>query len=181
MQYPLNESGIKKRLRPIKSGRVEGFTFLGLMLVIAVLGVMLLSVGELWHFARKRDKELELLFVGDQYRRAIKSYYDQTPASNRQQQYPMTLEELLKDPRYPTTQRYLRRIYPDPVSGNEEWGLLKNPSGGIVGVHSLSEDTPAKLGGFRPVDGEFEGKAKYSDWHFMYMPPPNSSVAAVKH
>ncbi len=176
MDYPLNENGLKKSLRPIKSHypikshNDKGYTLLGLIIIIAILGIMLLSVGEVWHFARKREKEQELLFVGDQFRRAIKLYYGHTPVSHKQQPYPMALEELLKDPRYPTTFRYLRKIYSDPVRGVPEWGILRNPSGGIIGIYSLSEETPAKLGGFRLEEQEFEGTTKYSDWSFKYIP-----------
>jgi len=161
--------------------RMRGFTFLGLMMIIAIMGVVLLSVGEVWHFAQKRNKELELLFVGDQYRRAIKTYYDHTPSSSRQT-YPMNLEELLKDPRYPTTHRYLRRIYPDPITGASEWGVLRDPNGGIIGVYSLSDEMPAKQGGFRLAEREFEGKTKYSEWYFKYVPPIYASgVPAMQY
>lgn len=181
MEYPSSESGIKRGPRPIKSRRDEGYTFFGLMIILAILGVALLAVGEVWHFAMKREKERELLFVGDQYRRAIKSFHDNTPVSNRQHAYPLALEELLKDPRYPTTQRYLRRLFPDPVSGKPEWGLLLNPGGGIIGIHSLSEDAPAKLGGFRLADREFEGKSAYSEWHFKFVPPQGAGGEAAVH
>lgn len=150
-----------------------GFTFLGLMMIIAIMGVALLAVGEVWHFAQKREKEQELLFVGDQFRKAIKSYYVHSPAANKLQPYPMNIEDLLKDPRYPSTQRYLRKIYADPISGSSEWGLLKKPNGGIFGVYSLSSGTPIKQGNFRPIDKEFEGKTNYSDWQFMHVPVLN--------
>ena len=64
-------------------------------------------------------------------------YYEHAPDPGHR--YPLSLEALLKDPRYPATQRYLRRIYADPVGGGTEWGLVKGPGGEIYGVHSLSE------------------------------------------
>jgi type II secretory pathway pseudopilin PulG len=155
-----------------------GFTFLGLMVIIVIMGVALLVVGEVWHFAQKRAKEQELLFVGEQFRRAIKSYYAHTPAANKKQPYPTNLEDLLKDPRYPSTQRYLRKIYLDPVSGSEEWGLLKNPGGGIFGVYSLSNETPIKKSNFRLLEQEFEGKTTYADWQFKHVPAVNGSKPA---
>lgn len=154
---------------------MRGFTLLGLVIIIAVMGVALLAVGEVWHYAQKREKEQELLFVGDQFRRAINSYYVHTPPANRQHPYPMNLEDLLKDPRYPSTQRYLRKIYPDPVSGSTEWGLARDPDGGIYGVYSLSEETPIKQGNFRLANKAFEGKTKYADWLFAHAPAVNPS------
>ena len=157
---------------------MRGFTFLGLLIIVAIMGVGLLAVGEVWHSARQREKEQELLFVGNQFRRAISSYYRHTPAANKQQPYPTSLEDLLKDPRYPSTQRYLRKIYPDPISGSSEWGVVTK-NGGIYGVYSLSEEAPIKQENFRPSEKDFEGKTKYSDWLFMYVPGIGSSKSAV--
>ncbi len=154
--------------------KMRGFTFLGLMMIVALMGVGLLAVGEVWHTAQRREKEQALLFVGDQFRLAINAYYLHTPVTSKQQPYPMSLEDLLKDPRYPTTQRYLRKIYLDPISGSSEWGLAKKPNGGIYGVYSLSEETPIKKANFKLADKEFEGKTKYAEWVFLHVPPVDS-------
>lgn len=150
---------------------MAGFTFLGLMIIVAIMGVALLAVGEVWSAARQREKEQALLFVGNQFRRAITAYYVHAP--NKQQPYPTSLEDLLKDPRYPTTQRYLRQMYLDPMTGSAEWGLLKKPNGGIYGVYSLSEQIPMKQNNFKLIDKDLVGKAKYTDWVFMHAPAPN--------
>ena len=55
--------------------------------------------------------EAELLYGGNQYRRAIERYYVSGP-----RQFPRALEDLLKDPRKPGTERYLRKLYIDPLS-----------------------------------------------------------------
>jgi type II secretory pathway pseudopilin PulG len=159
------------RLRSIRSGtkgRQGGFTYLGLLALVAAMGAALATAGEVWHLAQQREKEQELLFAGNQFRRAIAQYYAHAPDPARR--YPVTLEALLKDPRYPATQRYLRRIYADPVGGGTEWGLVRGPGGEIYGVHSLSEDEPVKKGNFSLVDKEFEGKTKYSEWVFVHIP-----------
>jgi type II secretory pathway pseudopilin PulG len=49
----------------------RGFTYVGLLLAVALAGVALAAAGMLWSTTAKRDKEAELLFVGDQFRRAI--------------------------------------------------------------------------------------------------------------
>ena len=154
----------------------RGFTFVGLLAVVAIMGVGLLAVGEVWSFAQKREKEQELLFVGGQFRQALKTYYVRTPATNKLQVYPMTLDDLLKDPRYPSTQRYLRRIYLDPMTNSTDWGLLKNPNGSIFGVYSLSTEQPIKQSNFRIVFDDFKGKSKYSDWIFKYVPSASAPV-----
>lgn len=145
----------------------HGFTYIGLLIVIALMGIALAGTGVIWHTETQREKERELLFVGDQFRRAIGLYYERTPGAK---QFPKALEDLLLDRRYPNTQRYLRRLYADPVSGNQEWGLVRGPEGGIVGVFSLSEAEPLKRAGFPIKYEDFEGKASYSEWQFMYQP-----------
>ena len=92
-------------------------------------------------------------------------------------QYPRTLDDLLKDPRQPSTQRYLRKLYPDPMTGKSEWGFVKGPDGGIGGVYSLSEDKPLKVAGFKLRDASLEGAQKYSDWKFTYSPAPPPASA----
>lgn len=164
-----------KKVRP---GYMAGFTFIGLMVIVSIMGIALLAVGELWSTAKQRDKEQELLFVGDQFRRAITAYYIHAP--NKQQPYPMTLEDLLKDPRYPTTHRYLRKMYPDPITGSTEWGVLRKPNGGIYGVYSQSEATPLKQSNFRLADKDFAGKPKYADWLFMHAPTQPSGKPVVQ-
>jgi type II secretory pathway pseudopilin PulG len=147
-----------------------GFTFLGLLMIIAIMSIGLLAVSEAWSFARKREKEQELLYVGHEFRQAIKLYCTRGPRGSQIQIYPMSLEDMLKDPRYPNTRRYLRKIYTDPMTGTEDWGLLKNPNGSIYGIYSLSEDATIKRDNFDLVDVSFKGKTNYSDWKFIYTP-----------
>lgn len=151
----------------------EGFTYLGLMLAIAVSSAALAAGAEVWHTAVKRERERELLFVGDQFRRAIGLYYRAAPGSEKK--YPLSLEDLLKDPRQLSTQRYLRRLYRDPVSGKAEWGLIQAPEGGIMGVHSLSDEAPLKTADFAEADESLEGKTQYSQWAFVYRPKPTGT------
>lgn len=160
------ETSRKTRVCLPHACREGGFTYLVLLAVVAVMGVVLAAAGEVWHTALKREKEQELLFVGNQFQRALNLYRMHTQGNARP--YPMSLEDLLKDPRAPGVQRYLRKIYADPFTGSTRWGLIKGPNGEIFGVHSLSEDEPLKKSGFSLADSKFEGRTKYSDWVFMY-------------
>ncbi len=154
---------------------MNGFTFLGLLMVIAIMSIGLLAVSEIWSIARKREKEQELLFVGHQFRQAIRLYCTHGPRGSQIQEYPMNLEDMLKDPRFPNMRRYLRKIYTDPITGSNEWGLMKNPNGSIYGVYSLSEDRAMKRDNFDFSDVSFKGKETYSDWKFIYTPTPAAS------
>ena len=154
--------------------RQRGFTYLTALFIVAILTGGLALAGEVWDTSAKREKEAELLFVGHQYRRAISLYHDSTPGPVKR--YPRTLEDLIKDSRQPSTQRHLRRLYPDPL-GSKEWGLVMAPDGGILGVHSLSEDTPLKAAGFKVRDAAFEGVQKYADWKFIHVPSTQPAAA----
>lgn len=149
-----------------RRGRQDGFTYMILLIAIAILGVALGATGEIWGTVQKRTKERELLNVGDEYRRAIATYYAHGGGGAR---YPLSLEDLLRDPRNAGTQRYLRKLYPDPVTG-KTWGLLKDASGEIHGVYSVSDEVPIKQANFGPAYARFEGQTKYSDWVFEYVP-----------
>jgi type II secretory pathway pseudopilin PulG len=158
--------------------KTGGFTYLGVLYIVALMGVLLAVAGEAWHTQAMREREAELLFAGDAYRRAIIRYHAAGGT------YPRELAELLKDPRRPDTQRYLRKLYPDPITGKAEWGLMKSADGGIAGVHSLSEDKPFKTAGFKLEYVGFEGKQKYSDWQFALVPvaatPPKGGAEGTK-
>jgi len=148
--------------------RERGFTYIGVLVLVVLMGIALASAGEVWHTMQQREKEQQLLFIGHQFRLALKRYAHHTPAKGRRQ--PLHLEELLLDPRHPGIQRYLRQIYLDPMTGSPEWGLITGPGGEIYGVHSLAEGEPLKKGQFDLADRHFEGSMKYSDWVFTYSP-----------
>jgi type II secretory pathway pseudopilin PulG len=146
-------------------GLEAGFTYLTVLFMVAFMGVGLALTGEVWHTALLREREAQLLYTGNQYRRAIERYYVSGP-----RQYPRTLDDLLKDPRKPFTERYLRKLYVDPMNGKSEWSIVQAPDGGIIGVYSSSEDKPIKVAGFGFANFGFAGAAKYSDWKFLYDP-----------
>jgi hypothetical protein len=140
----------------------------GVLLLLALIGLasaLTVSVGAL---LQQRSNEEELLFVGAQFANAFRSYTDATPAGQRP--HPAKLEELLRDPRYPGIKRHLRRLYVDPITGTQEWGLIAAPGGGLMGVHSLSQKAPIKVAGFDPPFIALGDKTKYSEWHFGFVP-----------
>ena len=145
----------------------HGFTYIGLLAAIVIMGIGLAAVGPVSSTLQFREKERELLFVGDQFRRAIASYYEKTPGGLKQ--YPKKLEELLRDNRYPNVQRHLRKIYIDPLTGKAQWGLVELPGIGITGVYSLSDLPPIKTANFPERYKAFQSAKKYSDWKFVYV------------
>mgnify|MGYP004707190439 CR=1 FL=1 len=61
----------------------RGFTYLAVLLIVALMGIALAATGELWHTVATRQKEAQLLYVGDRYRRAIGRYYQHGPEIGR--------------------------------------------------------------------------------------------------
>jgi type II secretory pathway pseudopilin PulG len=146
----------------------RGFTYLAVLVIVAIMGILLAAGGQVWQQAAQREKEKELLFVGNQFRQAIGLYYQRSPGTAKA--YPKHLEDMLLDQRYPAKQRYLRKIFRDPMTGEAKWGLVQEPGGGFTGVYSLGQGEPLKKSDFRPADQAFEGSSSYADWRFVYIP-----------
>jgi type II secretory pathway pseudopilin PulG len=157
--------------------RQAGFTYLTVMFIVAILLGGLAIVGETWETSARREKEAELLFIGNQYRRAIGLYYLATPGVIKT--YPRQIEDLLKDPRQPGTMRHLRKLFPDPMTG-KEFVVIKGADGGVQGVASSSDVAPLKVANFRVRDAIFEGAQKYSEWKFIHTPPVAAAPATAK-
>jgi type II secretory pathway pseudopilin PulG len=141
----------------------KGFTYLGLLLFIAITGIFLSIIGITWQYEMRSEKEKQLLFVGEQFRVAIKAYYTTSPGDAKV--YPLNLEDLLLDKRVPYVRRHLRQIYLDPMTGNPNWGVVKQ-KGRIVGIFSKSSLKPFKHSGFSNEEADFIGAKSYEDWIF---------------
>jgi type II secretory pathway pseudopilin PulG len=110
----------------------RGFTYLGVLLAIALLGIGMTAASEVWVTTARRQRMEQLGWVGQQYVQAIGSYYESSPG--RVKAYPKTLEELLEDKRYAFVRRHLRQVYVNPFSGAVDWELIRAPDGGIRGI-----------------------------------------------
>lgn len=156
--------GARGPARPAAQG---GFTYLGVLFLVVLLGLGLSGAGQLWSISSQRAKEKELLWVGQQYARALKAYHARSPGTKR---YPQELAELLEDRRFPTPVRHLRQLYRDPLTGSQDWGLVKTPDGRIAGIYSLATGTPLKQANFPLAWEEFTGMVTYQDWRFVADP-----------
>jgi type II secretory pathway pseudopilin PulG len=146
-----------------RRARQDGFTYLGALFLISLMGLGLAGTGQVWEVASRRARERELLWVGNQYARALKAYHDQSPGLR---QYPLQLQDLLEDRRFPQPRHHLRRLYADPVARGE-FVVVRNAQGRIAGVRSASEDTPMKQANFATEWKDFAGRARYADWQFV--------------
>lgn len=157
--------------------KCAGFTYLGLLILVAIIGIASTATLQVGSLMQRRMAEEELLYIGMEYRKALLSYANATPAG--QKHAPASLQDLVKDSRSPNPRRHLRRIYPDPITGKEEWGIIEAVDGsGIVGVYSLSDAKPIKVDNFDGDLKEFAGKTSYRDWRFLSL--SQSSIPAQK-
>lgn len=150
----------------VRRCRQRGLAYLWLLFLVFLLGLGAGRGLEMYATRLQRDKEAELIFVGTQYRQAIALYYRSSP--DGQPRFPARLEDLLRDPRSPALRRYLRRLYPDPVTG-QSWVPVLAPEGGIQGVRSRSSRVPLGRYESRSPAGS-DTVVTYQDWQFVYVP-----------
>lgn len=145
-----------------------GLVLLAVLLLLALGALAALAGAEVWATSVRREQEEQLLYVGEQYRRAIESYWRTTPG--RVKTLPNSLAVLLEDDRFPMPVRHLRRLYVDPLNTQADWGLVKVDSG-IAGVYSTSPAIPLKRRGFPARYAHFEDAKDYRQWRFVFNAP----------
>ncbi len=150
----------------------RGVAYLALLLAVAITGATLAASATIWSHAQRREREKQLLWAGDQIRKAIITYSQS--GGNAANRYPAELKDLLLDPRSPAPRRHLRRIYEDPMTRSTDWGLIRNPQGRIVGVYSRATGVPVKTGKFPSAYTSFEQASSYSAWKFTALTEPRS-------
>ena len=142
----------------------QGYTYIGLLLFVAVLGLVSASTLRIGVTAQRRVAEQELLERGWALTQALESYASMTPRG--QNPYPQSIQDLLRDPRFPKVVRHLRRVEVDPMTGSATWGeVWTEDRRGIAGFHSLSDQTAWRRDLPAPFD-DFNDKPLYRDWVF---------------
>jgi type II secretory pathway pseudopilin PulG len=159
----VEETTLRRLPRRVNAAR--GFTYLSLIIVVAIVAMVTASAIKLGSVLQRSRAEQELLDIGAAFSDALKSYADATPQGLPTQ--PPSLKELLKDPRFPGTRRHLRKIFVDPMTGKAEWGIVYlGDKVGVLAVYSLSDARPVKIGNFPVRYSGFEGKSRISEWKF---------------
>ena len=170
-------------------GQARGYAMAALLVMLGVMSIMMTAALPAWRFQAKREKELELVFRGEQYVKAIERYERKMGAGMR----PPSIDVLVQ-------QRFLRKKYKDPMTKDGEFQPLfigaNNPSapgqrgggrggvtrpdeappgmpplagtpgpgvqggpGGILGVVSKSKESSIRT---------YRGRTKYNEWQFVY-------------
>jgi type II secretory pathway pseudopilin PulG len=166
---------LRGRCRRTDRRRGGGFTYIGLLVAVAIMGIMWAAAGTLWSVAAQRDKEAELLFIGHQFRNAISRYY----AANGFR-YPRELADLLNDESSAVPRHFIRQVYRDPMTGESDWQLIRAADGGVMGVASRSKAKSIKRANFTLLDSGFKDMESYSDWQFIYEPRRGRPQAGAK-
>src|SRR2546426_5745697 len=146
-----------------------GVTYLLVMLAVVLLGISVTVAAKQWKAVVQREKEADLLARGIEIQTALAVYSAQQKKGRvvPGEIYPLTLEELTKQPK-----PALRKAYKDPITG-DDWEYVRDPTGRIQGVRSKSKAEPFKEKDFPPALRHFEGLTSYYLWVFQY---PNAST-----
>ena len=159
-----------------RSSSQRGAALLMVLVMVVLLGLAAAKAGQSWRAIMQREREQELLFRGEQYRRAIESYYSVKQGAGNL--FPTKLEHLVRDPRFPGVIRHLRKLYTDPMTG-EAWVLVKDPAERIIGVRSSSDLEPFKKNGFPEELKDLNDKTAYREWEFVYKVPKTTTGGPV--
>jgi len=166
--------------------RQGGFMLLGVMIVLALAALGAVHTGQRLADARQRANEDELLFVGEQYRQAIQSYWRASPRGVHA--WPVQLDDLIEDHRFPEPRRHLRKLFADPMSPDMPWGVVRQGNA-VIGIYSQASGLPFRQAGFSDEQHGFEGAQDYAAWRFVasvptapsrpVAPRPSSPVGAI--
>jgi len=147
----------------------RGVTYLFVMLAVVLMGISVTVVAKQWKAVVQREQEADLLARGIEIQTALAVYSAQQKKGRvvPGEIYPLTLEELTKQPK-----PALRKAYKDPITG-DDWEYVRDPTGRIQGVRSKSKAEPFKQRDFPPAVRHLEGLTSYYLWVFQY---PNPSI-----
>jgi type II secretory pathway pseudopilin PulG len=156
----------------------RGYTFVSVLVLLAVCMIGLSIAGPNWAEAARRGREHELLRIGRLYALALAEYQATSPGALKA--YPSALDELVDDHRFVGVRRHLRRLYPDPLAPDRAWGLVRDAQERIIGVYSQSDAAPVAQGALDLGGVRLPAARHYSDWHFIAPVSDAASAASSR-
>ncbi len=154
-----------QRSIPVPRGE-RGLTLVELIVTMAILSILATAAVPLVRFQVKREKERELRYDLWMMRDAIDKYKDAADRGAFQtkvdsQNYPPDLDTLVNGVDVQGKKvRFLRKIPPDPMTGNTDWGMRSmqdDPDSDSWGGQSVFDVYTKSTG--TGLDG-----TKYSTW-----------------
>jgi type II secretory pathway pseudopilin PulG len=112
-----------------------GFTYLWVLVAVAIGGVGLAAASEVWTTTSRRAKLEQADWAAAQYTQAIGSYCAFSPGSGGT--YPDSIDALLEDRRGPTTRHHLRYAYRNPFATDGQWELVRGADARIRGLRVM--------------------------------------------
>lgn len=155
----------------------RGFTMAAVLAAMLILALATQSVMTYVSQQDLREREADLLRIGQTYAQAIGAYYESSPGNLKR--WPRTLEDLTEDKRFVGTRRHLREIYPDPMTRSANWGIVMSEDGGIAGIHSLSAAQSIRSAALELNTLSLPAASRYADWEFVYHPPLAQTAPAT--
>ena len=130
--------GLRDRYRSSGRNADSGYAMAGMLVAIAILGIVMSMIMPTWRTWAKREREAELIFRGEQYMRAIELYQRRFAGT-----YPTDLAALVD-------QRFLRKAYTDPMTKGDEFQILTQTSVGaaagqaqaVPGIRGVTQPQP---------------------------------------
>ena len=152
----------------------NGMTFMVVLIAVFIVGLSAGITGTTWKTVREREKEEQLLWCGDQVRRAIGGYYRAVVPNV----YPESIKALASDSRSAGVQKHLRASCGlDPMTGKDWVTIPPDPPQGksFRGVRSSSEKEGFRasnfMPGYAPVTAVYDfGGSAYAKWEFIFEP-----------
>lgn len=114
--------------RPDRLRQDSGYALLLVMFLTTLMLIGITVAAPAWRTEIRREKELEMIWRGKQYVRAIKLYYRKTG------RFPTSIDDLSK-PKLGSI-RFLRQTYKDPMNKEDgSWRLIYvGPAGQLIGT-----------------------------------------------
>jgi type II secretory pathway pseudopilin PulG len=115
-----------------RSGQA-GYAMAALLVAMSVMAIMMTVAMPVWKQTAQREKEEELIWRGQQYQRAIGLFGRKFANA-----FPPNLDVLVD-------QKFLRRKYKDPITGDDFLPLLQGQQGTTPGSGSRTAATPGRV------------------------------------
>ena len=153
----------------LTSERLKNKRRLAIVAIVLALAFVLATSG----FQTYWSKERRLISAADEIVTALKAYRDASPGTAKE--FPFELADLTRDPRMLAEwlalrhKGYIATLPVDPIALKQEWGVVRNKNNQVIGVHSLSNESPTLFATFFSL----RGGEKYSEgralghWKFI--------------
>ena len=122
----------------------SGYALAALLVGLAVMGLAMSMALPVWSQAARRERELELIFRGEQYARAIELYQRIYAGA-----YPPDIDTLIE-------QRFLRRRYRDPMVPDGEFRIVYQAEVSELLGGPAAVDGAGAAGGAERAAGDLE-------------------------